>query len=143
MSFDWRPPEVDSKEKKEARTRLRDMEGVWNKVRTGILEAQEKQKTQADRHRRPVDFDKDDMVYLSTKHLKLERPSRKLSEKAISPFKVIEKVGHSYRLELPPELQRLHPVFSPDKLRLATRTKPLTGQIPDPQPPVQVGNETE
>jgi hypothetical protein len=83
------------------------------------------------------------MVFLSTKHLYLERPSRKLSEKALGPFQIIEKIGNSYRLELLPELYSIHDIFSPDKLQLISYTIPLTSQIPDLQPPVEVGRETE
>ncbi|KAJ5290754.1 gag/polymerase/env polyprotein [Penicillium angulare] len=145
LSFDWTSPEKDSPEKEAGRGAVRDLKSVWEEVRHSISEAQSRQKSYADRSRRPVDFDVDDMVFLSTKHLRLERPSRKLSEKALGPFRITEKVGNSYRLDLPAELQSVHDVFSPDKLRLASHTTPLTGQIPDPQPPVEVdgGNEWE
>lgn len=38
---------------------------------------------------------------------------------------------------------RVHPVFSPDKLRRAAKTEPLTGQIADPATPIEVDDQPE
>ena len=46
----------------------------------------------------------------------------------------MEKVGHAYRLKLPDNI-KVHPIFNPSKLRLASKTPPLTGQILDPLSP--------
>ena len=37
-----------------------------------------------------------DMVWLSTKNIHTERPSKKLDHKRIGPYKVTESVGSSY-----------------------------------------------
>jgi hypothetical protein len=75
-----------------------------------------------------VDFDVGDFVYLSLKGLKQERPSQKLAYKAAGPFKITEKVGHAFKLNLPPGFE-IHLVFAPEKLRLARKksSEPLTG----------------
>jgi hypothetical protein len=98
---------------------------------------------QADKHRREVDFDVGDRVYLSLKGLKQDRPSPKLADKAAGPFEIIRKVGHAFELQLPAGFD-IHPVFTPEKLRLARKksSEPLTGQI-DPAPPVQIGEHDE
>ena len=60
--------------------------------------AQNWMRSAVNRHRRPVDWDIGDMVFLDTKNLAIDRPSRKLAAKWEGPFKVLEKVGQSYRL---------------------------------------------
>ena len=59
----------------------------------------------------PKKFAKGTWVLLSTKNLKLARPNRKLSERFIGPFQIIDTIGtQAYKLELPPQV-RVHPVF--------------------------------
>jgi transposase InsO family protein len=58
-------------------------------------------------------FEVNQWVWLSTKHLNQKRPSRKLADKYIGPFKIVAVVGDkkmAYRLDLPPRY-RIHPTF--------------------------------
>jgi hypothetical protein len=85
-----------------------------------------------------------DKVFLDASDIKTTRPSQKLSHKRLGPFKVLKQVGNSaYKLQLPPTMSRLHPVFNVVKLTPAPadpfpgrRTKP-------PPPPVLVAGEEE
>ncbi|OQD80121.1 hypothetical protein PENANT_c039G02886, partial [Penicillium antarcticum] len=94
----------------------------------------ENQKKQANKHRREVDFIVGDQVLVTTKNWQIRRPSRKLADLASGPYEIMEKVGHAYRLKLPDNI-KVHPIFNPNKLRLASKTPPLTGQILDPPSP--------
>ena len=50
---------------------------------------------------------------LSRRNIKTTRPSDKFDYRKIGPFKVIKAIGtNAYRLDLPPSLSRLHPVFN-------------------------------
>jgi hypothetical protein len=56
-------------------------------------------------------------------------------------YKVLEKIGNSYRIDLPDSI-KIYPVFASDRLRKAA-TEPLPGQEPDPGPMIEVNGEQE
>jgi hypothetical protein len=80
-------------------------------------------------------------VLVTTKNWRIGRRSRKLADLSSGPYEIIEQVGHAYRLNLPENL-KVHPVFNPSKLRLATKTAPLTGQVED-LPPAEVIEDSQ
>ena len=82
-----------------------------------------------------------DKVWLSTKNIQTERPSKKLDHKRIGPYRIKELVGSSYRLDLPTSM-RIYDVFHPSFLRQAAED-PLLGQHNDPPPLVVVNDEEE
>jgi hypothetical protein len=50
-------------------------------------------------------------VWLNTRNLKLDQPSKKLSHKWIGPYPIKEKLGDlNYQLELPPSM-KIHNIF--------------------------------
>ena len=51
-----------------------------------------------------------------TKNWKTQRPSKKLDYQITSSYEIIWQVGYSYEVKLP-ELIKIHPVFSLDRLR--------------------------
>jgi hypothetical protein len=77
-------------------------------------------------HRREIDWKVGDRVYLSSKNLKTDRPSRKLAEQWKGPFDILEQVGNLYRLKLP-KGSRIHDVFAPNILT-KDPSNPLPGQ---------------
>ena len=95
----------------------------------------------ANAYRREVDFAKDDYVWLDIRHWNTARPSLKLDNKNSGPFKIIEKKGNSFRLDLPASM-KIHPVISPEKLRKSAND-PLPGQVNEPEPPVEIAGDIE
>jgi hypothetical protein len=66
-----------------------------------------------------------DRVWLDGSDITINRPSSKLSHQRLGPFVVEAGVGHgAYRLALPPQLCRLHPVFPVVKLSPMTCATP-------------------
>ena len=95
----------------------------------------------ANAHRREVDFDVGDHVWLNIKYWNTARPSLKLDNKNSGPFKIVAKEGHSFRIRLPASMQ-INPVMSPDKLRKSAED-PLPGQVNKPEDPVQIAGDLE
>jgi transposase InsO family protein len=146
-SFDWETQvqsdtpkeELNRQEAKALVVRLHES---WQKVQENMTRAQERYAAQANKHRRPVDFGVGDKVWITTKHWKNDRPSRKLAHQMEGPYEILEQVGHSFRLKLP-ESMRIHPVFHAEKLR-KDPGNPLPGQANPEPPPLELQDgETE
>ncbi|GJX27422.1 putative reverse transcriptase domain-containing protein [Tanacetum coccineum] len=85
------------------------------KVRDRMQAARDRQKSYADKRRRPLEFEVGDKVMLKVapwKGIMLFGKCRKLNPHYIGPFRIIKRIGPvAYRLELPQELSRVHNVF--------------------------------
>ncbi|KAI3796222.1 hypothetical protein L1987_38888 [Smallanthus sonchifolius] len=69
-----------------------------DQIKARMKAAQDRQKSYADKRRRPIEF--------------------KLSPRFVGPFKILARVGEvAYRLELPDELSGIHPTFHVSHLR--------------------------
>lgn len=100
---------------------------------SSLQSQQDKMRRMADRKRRDVDWNVGDLVLVDTRNWKMDRPSRKLSEKWYGPVKVLAKVGESWKVELPQDWT-IYPVFHSHSLR-KYEDDPLPGQQrPDPAP---------
>jgi transposase InsO family protein len=142
-SFDWQSlkkkiPRTEKLNREDARARVKSMQEVWEWIKQNLQRAQTNMRKQADRHRREPDFAKDSFVYLNMKRF---RKGDKLANINDGPFKILEKEGNAYRLELPPGMN-INPVFSPDKLRKAA-DNPLPGQLVTPPGPIEIDGELE
>ncbi|KAJ9568359.1 hypothetical protein OSB04_004325 [Centaurea solstitialis] len=84
-------------------------------IRERLKAAQDRQKSYADKKRRPIDFQVGERVMLKVSPWKgiIRFGKRgKLSPRFLGPFTILEKVGQqTYRLELPPEMDGIHPTF--------------------------------
>ena len=96
------------------------IQGIVKEVQNNMAQALRRQKNYADQHRRDLEFEEGQHVYLDTKDLSLEAgQKRKLSAKWVGPFQIIKKLSAvSYTLALPSAYSRLHPTFHISKLKL-------------------------
>jgi hypothetical protein len=106
-----------------------------------IQKAQQNQQRHANQHRRHIEYEEGQKVWLSTTNLRLHsKITPKLSPRWIGPFTIQRKLSPlTYQLELPSSLS-IHPVFHISKLRLHStserfdphRTSPSSISRPPP-----------
>ncbi|GJR49396.1 putative nucleotidyltransferase, ribonuclease H [Tanacetum coccineum] len=86
-----------------------------------LKEARSRQKSYADKHRRDLEFQVGDRVFLKVspfRGVKRFGIKGKLSPRFIGPFEILERIGEVlYRLALPPQLSHVHDVFHVSLLR--------------------------
>jgi hypothetical protein len=71
-----------------------------------------------DKKRKKTVYNPGDLVFLSSRNIKTVRPSKKLNNKMLRPFKILKTVKTFYRLQLPTTM-RIHNIFHPSLLRKA------------------------
>ncbi|KAD6119103.1 hypothetical protein E3N88_10374 [Mikania micrantha] len=98
-----------------------DMAEKLRVIKARMKAAQDRQKSYADKRRRPIEFDVGDRVLLKVspwKGIIRFRKRGKLSPRYIGPFPIKARVGKvAYRLDLPEELNGIHPTFHVSHLR--------------------------
>ncbi|KAL5540174.1 hypothetical protein UlMin_045925 [Ulmus minor] len=91
------------------------------KIKKRMRAAQSRQKSYADKRRRPLEFNEGDHVFLKIAPMKgVMRFGRKgkLSPRFIGPFEILKRVGKvAYQLALPPSLSAVHNVFHVSMLK--------------------------
>ncbi|GJY19032.1 putative reverse transcriptase domain-containing protein [Tanacetum coccineum] len=98
-------------------------------IKKRIQAARDRQKSYADRRRKPLEFKVGDKVMLKVSPWKgvIRFGKRgKLNPRYIGPFRIITKVGTlAYRLELPEQLRRVHSTFHVSNLKKCFVDEPL------------------
>jgi hypothetical protein len=89
------------------------METALETAKGALQDAREAMIKSANKKRKEVVYKPGDWVFLSSRNIKTTRPSKKLDDKTSGPFKVLEAVGTSYRLQLPTAM-RIYDVFPPE-----------------------------
>ena len=94
-------------------------------VRENLRIAQSRQKSYADQRRRDLEFSVGDFVYLKVSPLRNTKRfyvKGKLAPRFVGPYRICERIGKlAYKVELPPELETVHPVFHVSQLRKCLR----------------------
>jgi hypothetical protein len=109
---------------------VNDIQTTLKFVDANLQNAQDRQKKYADLDRREESFKVNDRVLLDTADITFTTGSKKFLDKFIGPYKIIEVVSATaYKLELPPRLSRLHPVFHVSKLRAALESNSFPDRV--------------
>lgn len=70
------------------------------------------QKAQYDKCHQPKTFQVGDQVILNAKNIRRLRPSKKIDDRYLGPFTIIDAWGkQAYKLDLPEQYGEIHPVF--------------------------------
>jgi len=100
---------------------VKETEDKVIQIQNNLKIAQSRQKSYADRRRRPLKFTKDDHVYLKVSPVKGANRfgvKGKLAPRYIGPFPIIDRCGQvAYRLKLPERLSGVHNVFNVSQLK--------------------------
>jgi transposase InsO family protein len=97
-----------------AEERARKLAKDRERIREALVQANEGYAKWYNRKRTPMTFRVGQWVWVDSRHIRQRRPSSKLADKYLGPFKIIADVGSkkmAYRLDLPPAF-KFHPVFS-------------------------------
>ena len=103
---------------------IRDTFEKVNLIRKSLLTAQSRQKSYAEKQRRPLEFEVSDHVFLKVmpkSRVVKFRKRGKLAPRNIGPFEVLDMVSTiAYWLTLPPNLSSVHEVFHISMLQTYT-----------------------
>jgi hypothetical protein len=84
-------------------------------IQSNLKTAQSRQKSYADKRRKPLQFEVGDFVYLRvspTRGVQRFGMKGKLAPRYIGPFEILETCGPAaYHLQLPPKLATIHNIF--------------------------------
>jgi hypothetical protein len=90
-------------------------------IQANLKAAQSRQANYANKRRRPLSFNKGDMVYISVspvKGVKRFGVRGKLAPRYVGPYPIVDVCGPvAYRVELPSHLSRVHSVFHVSQLK--------------------------
>jgi transposase InsO family protein len=101
--------------------KIKDAEEGVAQVRENLRIAQSRQKSYGDNHRRDLEFQVRDYVYLRVSPLRgivRFHVKGKLAPRYVGPYRICQRIGKlAYKVELPEELTGVHPVFHVSQLR--------------------------
>ncbi len=121
--------------------RASDLELIHAEVSAELRHSQEDYARHYNRHvqEQPEYFKPGARVWLRRRHIKTKRPSDKLDYRKLGPFKIIEAVNNrAFRLDLPPSMSRLHPVFNVNLLEPYHDPSQIPGRVAPPPPPIDL-----
>jgi predicted aspartyl protease len=126
-----------------ATDRLAEMIEIQKEAKASLEIAAQRMKLHYDRHVQDVPpLEVGSKVWLEAKNITTTQPSKKLADKRLGPFEIIDRVGIlNYRLKLPPGLG-VHPVFH-ISLLTPHHTDEIEGRNPPAPQPIEIEGQEE
>ncbi len=120
------------------------MSDIHQETRNALQKAVTNMKRQYDKRKTSShDYQVGDKVWLDSTNLHLPRPKKKLNDKRIGPFVIIDKAGAAaYKLKLPPHW-KIHPCFNEKLLTPYILPAFPNQEVPPPPPPDLINDEEE
>ena len=129
--MDFETPTIKGVKATDLPVQLRNLHSITAQL---LRQAQERQARNANTRRMEPPFKVGDMVLVSTRNMKTNRPTKKLDYTRISPFKIKEIINKvSYRVDLPSKY-KIHPVFHASLLELYHKDNSRKRTPPPPTP---------
>jgi hypothetical protein len=145
MSFDLVSTEKSAKERilsKKTFDIIEKMKNIWKFIKRKLANTQEAQKRYADQKRTSAsEYKLEDMMWLFTKNIKIERSSRKLNHKWIESYKIKKILRDACQLNLSQSM-KIHNIFHTSLLRSVV-TDSLTDQVQSSSPSIVVDEKKE
>jgi hypothetical protein len=114
---------------------VKETKEKFQRIIHNLKESQARQKTYADKRRKPLYFQVEDYVYLKVSPMNgvsCFGVKGKLAPRYIGPFPVLEQCGPvAYRLQLPETLSAMHNVFHVSQLKKCLRVPDRTVEVTD------------
>jgi hypothetical protein len=121
-SYNWDRPHGPIANAKALATHIHN---AWTVAKGFLQKAQAKKQRDINQHHREVDFKVSDLVYISTRNWKTDRPNKKLDHQMVGSYPIIAKEGHSFRVKLLASI-KIHLVFTLNLL-YKDKNNPLPG----------------
>ncbi len=117
---------------------------IHKETQKALDEAAGQMKAQYDKGKhRARDYQIGDRIWLDSTNLSLPRPKKKLDDKRVGPFEILEKAGAStYKLKLLPHW-KIHPHFNEKLLTPYIPPAFPNQELPPPPPPDLINDEEE
>ncbi len=122
ISFDFDIIEYESIRERLQITQVEDISDHMNKTlifaREALIKTWEQMMNQANKHRKKINYKIESKMFLNERNIVTARSFKKLNDKMLDSFQIIESVDSFYKLKLS-ETMHIHDVFYSELLRSA------------------------
>ena len=121
-----------------------DLSKLHEELQKAILLSQERYQILANKNQIPLlEFKVGDWAYVKAQFYRTTWPAKKLSEKYLGPYEIIDQAGPlSWTLRLPEGMHTIHPVFHISMLEPSIPNS-ILNHIQPPPPPITIDDELE